>query len=98
MDKDVVDEGALGREQGGVVGLPVLEARGVVHGDVLHGSQRAGAAELDFAHVAYVEEAHPGPHRHVLGDEAAPGAWVLYRHVPAAEVDHLGLEGAVGGI
>ena len=87
-----------GREQRGVVRLPVLEPRGVVHGDVLHGSQRAGAAELDFAHVAHVEQAHAGAHGHVLGDQAAAGAGVFHRHVPAAEVDHFGLEGAVGGV
>ncbi len=63
-----------GREQRGVVRLPVLEARGVVHGDVLHGGQRAGPAELDFAHVAHVEQAHAGAHGHVLGDQAAAGA------------------------
>ena len=39
MDEDIVDEGSLGSEQGGVVGLAVLEARGVVHGDVLHGGE-----------------------------------------------------------
>ena len=57
VHEDVVDERALRREQRGVVRLAVLEARGIVHGDVLHGGQRAGAAKLDFAHVAHVEEA-----------------------------------------
>ena len=68
MNEDVVDERALGREQRGVVRLAILEARGVVHGDVLHGGQRAGAAELNFAHVADVKEADAGAHGQVLGD------------------------------
>ena len=87
-----------GREQRGVVRLPVLEARGVVHGDVLDGGQRAGAAKLDLAHVAHVEQAHAGAHGQVLGDEAAAGTGILDRHIPAAEVDHLGLERAMGGV
>ncbi len=87
-----------GREQRGVVRLAVFEPRGVVHGDVLHGGQRAGAAKLDLAHVADVEEAHAGAHGHVLGNQAAAGAWILDRHVPAAEVHHFGLEGAVRGV
>ncbi len=87
-----------GREQRGVVRLAVLEARRIVHGDVLHGGQRAGAAELDLAHVADVEEADAGAHRHVLGDQAAAGTGIFDGHVPAAEVDHLGLECAVRGV
>ena len=61
-------------------------------------SSDAGPAKLDFAHVAHVEQSHAGAHRHVLGDQAAARARVLDRHVPAAEVDHLGLEGAVRGV
>ena len=87
-----------GREQRGVVRLPVLEPRGVVHGDVLHGGQRAGAAKLDLAHVAHVEQAHAGAHGHVLGDQAAAGAGIFDRHVPSAEVHHLGLERAMRGV
>ena len=41
-----------------------------------------------------VEDADAGAHGHVLGDEAG----VFDRHVPAAEVDHLGAEAAVGGV
>ncbi len=99
VHEDVVDEGARGREQSGVVRLAVLELRGVVHGDVLDGGERAGAAELDFAHVAHVEEADAGADGHVLPNqsnaEAVAGGGVFDRHVPAAEVDHLGFEGAV---
>ena len=98
VDEDVVDEGARGCEQRGVVRLAIFELRGVVHGDVLDGGERAGAAELDFAHVADVEEADAGAHGHVLGNKAAAGAWVFDRHVPAAEVDHFGFEGAMRGV
>ena len=94
VDDDVVDEGAVGVEQRRVVGLALLELRGVVHGDVLDGGERVGAAELDVAHVGDVEDADAGAHGHVLGDEAG----VFDGHVPAAEVDHLGAEAAVGGV
>ena len=70
VDENVVDECALGREQRGVVGLVVGEARGVVHGDVLDGGESAGAAKLNFAHVRHVKEADGGADGEVLGDEA----------------------------
>jgi hypothetical protein len=84
------------------VRLTVDELCGVVHGDVLHGGERAGATELDLAHMAHIEEADAGAHGHVLPDqsnaEAVAGSGVFDRHVPAAEVDHFGLEGAVRGV
>jgi hypothetical protein len=102
VDEDVVDEGALRGEQGGVVRLAVLELRSVIHGEVLHGGERAGAAELDLAHVRDVKEADGGADGEMLGHEAAGTAvelaGVLNRHIPAAEVDHLGLQGAMGGV
>ena len=91
-----------GREQRGVVRLVVGEARRVVHGDVLDGGESAGAAKLDFAHVRDVKEADGGADGEVLGDqsnaEAGAGSGILDRHVPAAEVDHFGLERAVRGV
>ena len=78
--------------------LAILQFGGIVHGDVLDGGQGAGAAELDLAHVAHVEEADAGAHGHVLRNEAAAGAWIFDRHVPAAEVDHFRFEGAVRGV
>ena len=98
MDEDVVDECALRREQRGVVRLAVFEARGVVHGDVLNGGERAGSAELNFAHVADVEEANGGADGNVFGDEAAAGTGIFDGHVPAAEVDHFGFERAMGRV
>ncbi len=94
VDDDVVDEGAVGIEHGRVVGLADGELRGVVHAELLDGGERAGAAQLDVAHVGDVEEADGGADGSVLGDDAG----VLDGHVPAAEVDHLGLVGAMGGV
>ena len=94
VDDDVVDEGAVGVEHGGVLGLAGLEFAGIVHRELLHGGEGAGAAELDVAHVGDVEEADGGAYGHVFGDEAG----VLDGHVPAAEVDHFGFGGAVGGV
>ena len=97
MDKNVVDKGSLRREQGGVLHLPVAEAAGVVHGDPLNGLQSARAKEADFAHVADVKEANASAHGQVLGDQAATGAGILDRHIPAAKVHHFGLQRAVRG-
>ena len=57
------------------MGLAVLEARGVVHGDALDGGERVGTAELDLAHVADVEEADGGADGQMLGDEAAAAGY-----------------------
>jgi len=65
---------------------------------VLYGGQGARAAELNLAHVADVEEAHAGADGQVLGDETSARAGVLDRHIPAAEVHHFGLEGAMDGV
>ena len=55
---------------------------------------RAGAFEVDDAHVRHVEHAGVAAHRVVLLDLRA----VVDRHVPAAEVDHAGARGAVRGV
>ena len=98
MHENVVDEGARGREQRGVVRLAVSQLRGIVHGDVLDGGERTGSSELDLAHMADVEEADSGAHGHVLGDQAASWTWIFDRHLPAAEIDHPGFEDAVRGV
>jgi hypothetical protein len=98
MDEDIVDEGSLGSEQGGVVGLTVFEAGGVVHSDVLNGGEGAGAAELNFAHVRDVKESDGGADGEMLGEDACAGTGVLDGHIPTAEVDHFGAVGAVGGV
>jgi len=51
-------------------------------------------ADFQFAHVADVEQAGARAHSLMLGDDSG----VLQRHVPAAEVDHLGSEPAMDGI
>jgi hypothetical protein len=61
---------------------------------VLDGIEGAGAAELNFAHVADVEEADTGADGDVFGDEAG----VFDGHVPAAEVNHPGFVMAMAGI
>ena len=56
-------------------------------------SAAPGPGHRGLAEVADVEDADALAHRGVLGDDAAAG--VLDRHVPAAEVGHLGAEGDV---
>jgi hypothetical protein len=98
MDEDIVDEGSLRSEQGGVLGLAVFETGSVVHGDVLNGGQRAGTAELNLAHVGDVKQTDGGADGEMLGEDACSGTGVLDRHIPAAEVDHFGVVGAVSGV
>ena len=89
VNDDVVHEGGFRIQHGRVVRLAGDEPRGVVHGDALHGIQRLRPGEADVAHVADVEDAHAGAHRHVLGQDAA-GRGIFHRHVPAAKIHHLG--------
>jgi len=90
VDQHVVDgRAALGREDA------VLDAAGLERQHVAghHPVGRAGvvrADELDPAHVADVEEADLTPGGVGLGDDA----FVLHRHVPAAEVDDAGARAA----
>ena len=89
VDQQVVDEGAFGRGQGGVLNLPDLQPGGVVRRDVLHRFEGALAGYLDLAHVGDVEQPGRGAHRHVFGSDAG----VLHGHVPAAERHHPGAKG-----
>ena len=74
--------------------LPHLEPRGVVARDLLHGGERITSRDLDLTHVADVEQAGAGSHRHVLlGDPR-----VFERHLPSAERDHFRAGSAVAGV
>src|SRR5690348_16465343 len=66
------------------MGLADGELRGVIAGNPLNQIERLTAANLDFAHVAHVEDSGTVADGIVLGKDAA----VFERHVPAAEIDH----------
>ena len=70
IDQQVVHEGALRRQQAGVLRLPDLQLRRVVARDALDGGQRVLAGDFDLAHVADVEEAGARADGHVLRDDA----------------------------
>ena len=94
VGQHVVHERALRRRQRGILRLPDGQAAGVVRRDVLDRGQRVGARDLDLPHVADVEQPGARAHGHVLVDDAG----VFDRHVPAAELDHPGAEGAMPGV
>jgi len=94
VHEQVVDEGALRREEAGVLRLADLQLRRVVGRDALDRGKRVLAGDLDLAHVADVEDAGLGADGGVFVREAA----VLDRHVPAAERDHFGPRSAVAGV
>lgn len=94
MDDDVVHKRALPGQQGGVLRLADSQAGSVVAGNLLHQLQCLGALDVDFPHVAHVEESRSLPDGEVFGDDAA----VLDRHLPPGEVHHLAPERPVGGM
>ena len=90
----IIDERPVRIQHRRVMCLPDLELAGIVHQQLLHRGQRVRPAQLNIAHVANVEDAHARSYGHVLGDEPL----VLHRHIPSAEVHHLGLVRVVGGM
>ena len=66
----------------------------VVGNEVTQEFAGAGAAQVDHGHVRDIEHAGVATHLVVLVELRA----VAERHVPAAEIDHLRAEGAVGVI
>ena len=91
MDQNVVDETAVLVEQAGILRLPELQFRDGVGGDGVGELGGLGPANFDLAHVADVEQADGAPDGVVLLED--PG--ILDGHVPAAEVDHPGAQGAM---
>ena len=86
----IINERPLRIEQSRILRLAHSQTRGVVHRDMLHCGQRLRACKADVAHVADVEDANAGAHRHVLVDDSAAHRRRIFdRHVPAVEVDHL---------
>ena len=71
--------------------VAVGEPADVVGRETLTGRRGVRAEHLDLAHVAHVEEPGGGADRAMLLHDAAVGD----RHLPAAELDELGVEAAV---
>ena len=92
VDGAVVDEGALRREDRGVLHPAGLERADVVAGDPVHEGVPVGPGDLELAHVGDVEHPGAGAHRVVLGQDAGG---ILHRHLPAGEGDHLGAQASV---
>lgn len=94
---EVVDDAAVVLAAHRVLGLTGTDAAQVVgeaRVDEVDRADVAGTtADAGLAEVAHVEETDALAHRRVLGDDTATG--VLDRHLPPAEVGHLGAEGDV---
>ena len=89
VHQDVVDKAAVFVQQTGVVRLAHFQFRGGVGGHEIDQLLRFRAADIDFAHVADIEQTGGAADGVMLLDQAG----ILHRHVPAAEIDHLGLRG-----
>jgi len=61
---------------------------------VLYEVERLRAVYFDFAHVADVEQACAVADRAMFVEDAS----IFDGHVPSAEVDHLGAQGAMDGV
>ncbi len=94
INQQIVGQRSLRIHQAVVVGLPDGKSGRVIAGDFLQESEGMRTLQLDLSHVADVEQAGGSTHGHVLGGNAA----VLHRHIPPAEIHHLGFQRAVDGI
>lgn len=89
VDDQVVDHPALFVEHRAVERLAGLaEARHVVRQEMLQIGRGLLAGDVDHGHVGHVEDAAVTPDLMVLLDLRT----VVQRHVPTAEIDHLGAE------
>ena len=94
IDDEIVDHATTVVAEQVVLRLPGSDAVEVVRDHRVEPRDRARPDHLGVAHVRDVEDADVFAHGGVLGD----GADVLDRHVPAAEVGHLGAEGDMAGV
>jgi hypothetical protein len=94
MHQDVVHEPAVIVQEAGVMRLAELELRYRIGSDEIGQPRRFGSADLDLAHVADIEQ--PGRRSH--GIVFVDNAGVLHRHVPPAEIHHLGAERTVQAV
>jgi hypothetical protein len=95
IDDEVVDDAAGLVQHAGIQRLAGdLQLVDVVGHQPAQEGADVGATDVDRQHVRDVEQAAARTHRVVFLDLRA----VVDRHVPAAEVDHLGAEFAMGGV
>ena len=94
-DDDVVEHRAVVVEEVRVLRSPHGDLPEVVRERRLQPVERVVAFDPDGAEMADVERDGIGAAGHVLGDRAG---LVRERHLPPAEVDQLGAEGAVFGV
>ncbi len=93
IDDEIVDDAAVRIEHARVERLAGdLQLVDAVREQVAQELARARAVQVDHGHVRDIEHAGVAAHLVMLLDLRA----VVERHVPAAEVDHLGAGGAVG--
>ena len=94
VDDPVVDDPTAVVADHRVEGVAGGQRRDVVGDEPLQGGLGALPAEPDLTHVGEVEEAGPGPHRHVL----VPDRAVAKRHLVPRKLDHHRLGGDVAGM
>ena len=92
MNEQIIHQSPSFIHQPGILRLVDPEAGDIIAGKLLQQGQGDCSLDLNFSHVAHIEEADARPHRHVLGNNAA----VFQRHIPPPELDHAGAHLAVG--
>ena len=81
VDQEIIDNAAVGPARQGIVGPVWLEPFDVVYRDVVHEGHGVRSGNLDAAHVGDIEQAGFRADRVMFGKDA----FVLHRHLPAAE-------------
>jgi len=94
VDDPVVDDPTAVVADHRVEGVARRQRRDVVGDELLQGGLGALPAEPDLAHVGEVEDAGPGPDRHVLVTDRA----VAERHLIPGKLDHHRVGGEVAGV
>ena len=82
INNQVVDGVAIGEAELRVERLADGESRDVIGNEILQERERTSSFDLEFAHVADIEEAGASAYRFVLFQNTA----VLNRHLPAAKL------------
>ncbi len=94
MYQQVVDKGARGCKQAGILCLSVGKLRGIIRRDALYQIECTRPAHFDFAHMTHVKQAR----RCARGQMLAHDARVFHGHIPPAKIHHFRTHAAMRGI
>src|SRR6516165_9711211 len=86
--QDVVDKPSVLVKHRRVLSLAGVQRGGGIGGDAVDEAESLSPADLNFTHVADVEQAHRPAHGKVLFHDSG----ILNGHLPAAKINHSGAQ------